>query len=332
MERTEVAAMAKWMLIVMVVLLFAGADVNEARADSSPQISISPSSGACDAPVTISASGLGSEFVFFMVGPEGAEPQLPAYDVLYAGQSPDGAIAFTPKALWWPSLCEEFAHPTLRVIATLTPGVADGTLATIAAEATFTKTAEIAAATGPRITLDPASGTCDAPITVRGTGFRPDATMQIGVSPLVILPGNGGAGFVDESLAAVGADGAFTHVLHSPMFQNRCTQYFSPRVSIRADEAKGVSGSVPGPLVAAVFHRSRQLNGGGLISVGPTPVPAATGPTRVVHNVATIVPSAAAASGGDSNSDDGNQAIEVAITVLGALAAAAAAMFVAQRK
>lgn len=327
--------MGKWMLILMVALLFAGAGVNEARADGSPQISISPSSGACDAPVTISASGLGSGFVFFMVGPEGAEPQLPAYDVLYAGQSPDGAIAFTPKALWWPSLCEEFAHPTLRVVATLTPGVEDGSLAAIAAEATFTKTAEIAAITGPHITLDPPSGTCDAPITVRGTGFRPGATIQIGVSPLVILPGNGGAGFVDELLAAVGADGTFTHILHSPMFQNSCNKYFSPRISIRADEAKGVSGSVPGPLVAAVFHRTKQLNGGGLISIPSTPLPAPTDTGEAVHNVATLVttPMPVVAVRPDSNTDDdGNQLLDAVITVLASVAAAAAVVFVAQRK
>jgi hypothetical protein len=329
----EVDAMGKWMLILMVTMLFAGAGVNEARAADSPTITISPNSGSCDQPVTISVAGFGDAWVNVMVGPVGVAPQIPAYELLYYDAPPDGTFTFVPNALWWPLLCGQFAAPAMRVIATTTQDVEAGEIDTVVAETTFTKTREDAPTSGPRIVLSPNTGECDEPITVHGSGFRSGASVQISIAPLVILPGSGGGGLGEDTTTTVRTDGSFAHTVATPTVQDSCNKYFSNRIGFTAAEAKGVPGSIDTPPVRAEFYRTRQLNGGGNVHIYPTPTPVPTEKASKVHNspgTLALAP-AAAPTVRNTSGDDGNQALEVVVTVVGALAAAAATLFVARQ-
>ena len=268
--------MGKWMLIVMVALLFAGAGVNEARAADSPTITISPASGSCDEPVTISVSGFGDAWLHVMAGPVGIEPATPAYEPLYRELARGGGFAFEPDGASWSSLCAEFGKPAMRIIATATSDVEDGEVAAIAAETTFTKTRDMAPGYvgAPTITLDPPAGTCADPITVHGSGYEPGTMVRIGITPLVTLPGSGGAGSGETTAPIVADNGTFSHVLFESSARTDCNRW-SPRILVHAEEVDPSGTSKSGSQSVAVFHRTKQLNGGADISFG-APAPTIT--------------------------------------------------------
>jgi hypothetical protein len=319
----EVDAMGKWMLILMVTMLFAGAGVNEARAADSPTITISPNSGSCDQPVTISVAGFGDDWVNVMVGPVGAEPQVPQYALLYAQLPSNGSFSFTPFVRSEQALCDEFARPAMRIVATLSENVQAGAIVPVAAETTFTKTRETARTSGPTITLDPTSGRCDRPIAVHGTGFRAGAKIQLGVAPLVTLPGNGGGGFALEAQPTVDAAGGFVQQLDEPGVEMTCNQ--TARMSVTATEARGQAGFGKDQLAMAVFHGTKSASQATPANTASTEPPSSSTPAS---RGANLVPSGIPP---EANSDDANQAAEVVVTVLGALAAAAATLFVARQ-
>ena len=213
-----------------------------------PGLTLEPSSGACDATISVHATGLDVGQQIYLFAAPSAGDSAPV--LLTYGPTVASTWDFTlPAGARF--LCDEFAQPAMRI--ELSTGVTQaGEPTGVLATADFTQTAPDAAPSGPQIKLTPYHGDCDSPVSLDGSGFPPNTPVELVLGPLFSLPGSGGGGAVLLA-PTTSADGQISFDLTSetrvpvpigvpgtPLFTLQCRAF--PRLLVTIGASRDASG------------------------------------------------------------------------------------------